>query len=68
MATTTSSTTVSPQERQRLLHEAAHKYMRGDIDQKKYREIERRYRPNYRAAISALVKTRDRKARKGKKS
>lgn len=49
---------IAPDERQRLLGEAAEQYMGGVITGSEFRSREERYRPDYRAAAAALARTR----------
>lgn len=46
---------LSPEERQRLLLQAAEKYMRGDMDVEEFEDQERQYRPDYQRIMRALV-------------
>jgi hypothetical protein len=54
MATHT-ATLLSPDERQRLLLDAAEKYLRGEIKDEQFKKAERTYLPDYRVAMQALI-------------
>jgi hypothetical protein len=59
MPTSTEQARLAPEERQKLLLDAANRYMQGEITVEEFERTEQRYRPNYPAVMRTLVRTQE---------